>query len=55
LRLGAGEENYRVVVIDDVATCVIPALAAAITVPNMMTAEMIAANIKPAVFMYIPL
>jgi hypothetical protein len=55
LSLSAGEENYRVVVIDDVATCVIPALAAAITVPNMMTAEMIAANIKPAVFMYIPL
>jgi len=42
-------------VIDDVATWVIPALATAITVPNMMTAERIAANMKPAVFMYFPL
>jgi len=32
-----------------------PAFAAAITVPNITTAERIAANIKPAVFMCIPL
>jgi hypothetical protein len=32
-----------------------PALAAAITVPNMMTADSMAAKTKPAVFMCVPL
>ncbi|MGA7872772.1 MAG: hypothetical protein WCA22_17930 [Candidatus Binatus sp.] len=40
---------------DDDATCVIPAFAAAITVPSMITAERIAVNMKPAVFIFIPL
>ena len=39
----------------DVATCAMPALAAATTVPNIIIAERIAAKIKPAVFMCIPL
>ena len=48
------ERNYSVVTRDDVATWVIiPAFAAATTVPNIIAAERIAAKKKPAVFMCI--
>lgn len=46
--------NYRSVTTDDVLG-LMPAFAAAITVPNMMTAESIAAKTKPKVFICIPL
>jgi hypothetical protein len=48
-------ETYRVVAVDTGATRGIPAFVAAITVPNIMTADRIAAKIKPAVFICIPL
>jgi hypothetical protein len=43
-----------VVDVDEDATCVMPALVAAITVPNMMNAESMAAKMNPAVFMDLP-
>ncbi len=47
--------SYRVATTDDDATCVMPAFAAAITVPSIITPQRIAAKMKPAVFIFIPL
>ena len=47
--------TYHVATLDVVATQPIPAFAAAITVPNIITAERIAAKTNPAVFMCMPL
>ena len=55
LMSSASRRNYSVATTDDDAIWVMPAFAAAITVPSMITPQRIAAKMKPAVFMFIPL